>query len=281
MTENFLVLQTDFGLDDGAVAAMYGVAFTVNPDLKVHDLTHGIKPYNIFEGSYRLAQSVQYWPEGSVFVSVVDPGVGSERQSIAIKFKSGHYLVTPDNGTATHLAETLGIAEVREINEATNRLPHSEESHTFHGRDVYVYNGAKIASDAAYFESLKKAVEPEEIETIALTEPKITEQGSVLGVVDILDIRFGSLWTNIPSDLLREAGIQAGDEVEIIIRHKGVKQYHNNILFGHSFADVPQGEPVGYVNSLINFAIAINQNNFSEVYGIGTGKDWTIEVVKN
>ncbi|MBG9982561.1 S-adenosyl-l-methionine hydroxide adenosyltransferase family protein [Aerococcaceae bacterium DSM 111020] len=277
---NFLVLQSDFGLDDGAVAAMRGVAYTVNPGLEISDLTHGIEPYNIFEGSYRLLQTVQYWPKGTVFVSVVDPGVGSERRSIVAKLRTGQYIVTPDNGTLTHVDHFLGIEEVRVINEIKNRLPHSEESHTFHGRDVYVYNAAKIATDEDYFYQLEELIAKENLEFIELDEPYIDDEGAVRGMIDILDIRFGSLWTNIPSSLLREAGIKPNDTVEIIIRKDGVKQYHNQILFGTSFADVPRGEVIGYVNSLINFGVAINQNNFSKVYGIGTGRAWTIEVRK-
>ena len=103
-----LVLQTDFGLQDGAVAAMYGVSLGVNPDLKIYNLTHEIETYNIWDASYRLVQTLQYWPEGTVFVSVVDPGVGSDRKSIVAKTKDGKYVVTPDNGTLTHIHSNIG-----------------------------------------------------------------------------------------------------------------------------------------------------------------------------
>ena len=108
-----LVFQTDFGLVDGAVSAMYGVAYTVDPALKMHDLTHDITPYSIWEASYRLIQTVSYWPDNTVFVSVVDPGVGSTRRSVVVKTKSGKYIVTPDNGTLTHVIRLDGIAEAR------------------------------------------------------------------------------------------------------------------------------------------------------------------------
>ena len=100
-----LVYQTDFGLKDGAVAAMKGVAFSVSPELKQYDLTHEIPPFDIWQAAYRLQQTVSYWPSGTVFVSVVDPGVGSERKSVVAKTRSGHYIVTPDNGTLTLVAE--------------------------------------------------------------------------------------------------------------------------------------------------------------------------------
>lgn len=115
-----LVVQTDFGLQDGAVNAMYGVAYQVAPELVIADLTHEIEPYNIHDASYRLLQSVTYWPAGTVFVSVVDPGVGSDRRSVVAKLATGQLVLTPDNGTLTYLATYIGIAELRVINEATD-----------------------------------------------------------------------------------------------------------------------------------------------------------------
>ena len=146
-----LVLQSDFGLDDGAVSAMYGVAVGVDPSLRIHDVTHNIPPYDIWEGSYRLAQVLTYLPEGTVFVSVVDPGVGSDRLSVVARTGTGHYIVTPDNGTLTHLENIFGVTELREIDATRNRRPGSEESYTFHGRDIYAFTGARLASGATTF----------------------------------------------------------------------------------------------------------------------------------
>src|SRR5699024_1247722 len=104
-----LVLQTDVGLVDGAVSAMYSVALSVNPDLKVFELTHEITPYYIWEGSYRLYPTTTSSPKGTVFVSVVDPGVGTDRSSIIAKTTDGKYIVTPDNGTLTHVYENMAL----------------------------------------------------------------------------------------------------------------------------------------------------------------------------
>ena len=143
---NPLIFKTDFGVQDGAVSAMYDVAYTVCAELRVFDLTHEIEPYDIWDASYRLIQAVAYWPEGTVFVSVVDPGVGSTRRSIVAKTQSGQYIVTPDNGTLTHIKRRVGITAARIIDETVNRRSGSEESYTFHGRDVYAYTGARLAS---------------------------------------------------------------------------------------------------------------------------------------
>lgn len=279
MKNKFLVLQTDFGLSDGAVSAMQGVAYSVAPEVTISHLTHEIEPYNIYDASYRLLQTIDYWPAGTVFVSVVDPGVGSQRRSIVAKTSTGQYIVTPDNGTLSHVAKYIKLEEVREINEAKHRLPHSEKSHTFHGRDVYVYNGAMLANNEKYFEELEINVPVDSIIQLNIVDP-VLKEGTIYGVIDILDIRFGSLWTNIPLELVEEAGIQPGDTISIRIYHKKIKKYDNQLLFGHSFADVPIGETVGYINSLINLAVAINQQNFSKTYNIGTGNEWHIQVKK-
>lgn len=275
---NTLVFQSDFGLGDGAVSAMHGVSFMVNPDLTIDDLTHEIMPYNIFEASYRLLQTIKYWPEGTVFVSVVDPGVGSSRHSIVVKTKSGHYIVTPDNGTISHVAKYIGLESARIIDEIKDRLPFSENSHTFHGRDVYAYNGAKLAGDTSYYDFLDE-LSIDELCYETIKDAKITD-GVIEGTVDILDIRFGSLWTNISLDMLNEAGIKQGDMIKVIIYYKGIKKYENQMTFGHSFADVGLGETVAYINSLINLGIAINQASFSATYQIGTGADWSIFIKK-
>ena len=151
-----LVFQSDFGLVDGAVAAMYGVALDVDKDLRIFNLTHDITPYNIWEASYRLYQSVEYWPEGTVFVSVVDPGVGSSRKSVVAKTTTGQYIVTPDNGTLTHINKYIGVVSVREIDESRHRRSNTEYSYTFHGRDVYANTGAKLAAGVIDFEDVGK-----------------------------------------------------------------------------------------------------------------------------
>lgn len=275
---NALVFQSDFGLGDGAVSAMHGVARMVNSDLIIDDLTHDIKPYNIFEASYRILQTIEYWPKGTVFVSVVDPGVGSDRHSIVVKTKAGHYIVTPDNGTISHVAKFIGLESARIIDEVKDRLPFSENSHTFHGRDVYAYNGAKLASDEGYYHFLKE-ISLDELVYSPIKEA-VFKDGVIEGTIDILDIRFGSLWTNIPLDLLKKADIKQGDAIKVTIFYKNIKKYENQMTFGHSFADVGLGETIAYINSLINLGIAINQASFSDTYQIGTGADWTIFIKK-
>ena len=272
-----LVYQTDFGLVDGAVSAMYGVAYSVNPELKIHDLTHDITPFNIWEASYRLIQTINYWPENTVFVSVVDPGVGSDRKSVVVKTNSGRYIVTPDNGTLTHVIRLEGIAEAREIDENVNRLPRSGESYTFHGRDVYAYTGARLASGIIDFDGVGPALDVNSLVSLPIVEP-VLDGNAVCGTIDVLDVRFGSLWTNIPRTLFLQTGIQYGDRVSITIENDTRTVYRNIILFARSFADVYVGEALSYVNSLDCVAVAINQGSFARAYNIGTGNSWRIRI---
>lgn len=274
-----LVFQTDFGLDDGAIGAMEGVAFCVSQDINIRHLTHNIPPYNIFDASYRLFQAIDYWPEGTVFVSVVDPGVGSERKSIVAKTKTGQYIVTPDNGTITHIDKVIGLEEVRQIEEKTNRLKNSELSYTFHGRDVYAYTGARLASCVISFEEVGPKVDLNDIIRLELYGYHKIENG-IEGQVDILDVRFGSIWTSIPYEKFKECGFKIGDDILVEIFHNGIKVYSNKINYGKSFADVAINESLIYMNSSYHMAVAINQGSFSKAYGIGVGTGWTITMTK-
>lgn len=274
-----LILQSDFGLSDGAVSAMKGVARTVSQDIFISDLTHDIPPYDIWVASYRLYQTVKYWPKGTVFVSVVDPGVGSDRRSIACLTQSGHYIITPDNGSLTHIKHYEGIEAVIAIDEVKSRLPHSEESHTFHGRDIYAYNGARLAAGQIQFEDLGQPIALDSIRQLSINDAR-KESDKLIGYIDILDIRFGSLWTNIPLSYLKDNHIKHGDSLLVTIYHHEDQIYQNIIKFVRSFADVSIGEPLVYVNSLVNLGVAVNQNSFSDLYHIGTGNDWRIEITK-
>lgn len=274
-----LVLQTDFGLGDGAVSAMRGVAMQVNAQLPVSDLTHQIPRYDIWSASYRLIQTIDYWPSGTVFVSVVDPGVGSHRRSIAAKTKKGHLIITPDNGTLSHLLFQDEIEEIRQIDETTHRLPYSQESHTFHGRDIYAYNGARLASGDLLFSQIGEVIPIKDVETLPVAAAKL-EQGILEGYIDILDITFGSLWTNIPLSLLKELNVQSGERLLVTIYQYDKIVYQSSMPFGRTFAHVDLGEPLVYVNSLTHLGIALNQDSFSERYHIGYGNEWTVKIKK-
>lgn len=272
-----LVLQSDFGLVDGAVSAMIGVALEEARDLNIHHLTHDITPYHIEEASYRLFQTIDYWPEGTTFVSVVDPGVGSKRKSVVALTKRNQYIVTPDNGTLSYIKDQ--VVAVREISEVSNRRANTEHSYTFHGRDVYAYTGAKLASGHISFEEVGPELSVERIVEIPVVK---TTQGPdwVQGVVDILDVRFGSLWTSIKREDFQKLSPDFGDRFEVTIYNNDMLVYQNQVVYGKSFADVRIGQPVLYVNSVYRLGLAINQGSFSKAYNVGVGPQWSIQLKK-
>ncbi|MFQ2521898.1 S-adenosyl-l-methionine hydroxide adenosyltransferase family protein [Aeromonas caviae] len=274
-----LVFQTDFGFKDGAVSAMKGVAFGVDRTLPLHDLTHEIPAYNIWEASYRLYQTLQYWPEGTVFVSVVDPGVGTERKSVVLKTRSGHYIVSPDNGTLTLAAEHFGIEAVRQIDEKTNRLKGSEKSYTFHGRDVYAYTGARLASGAISFEQVGPKL-PAEVVTIPYQPAVVEQDGTLKGTIPILDVQYGNVWTNIDEALLDKAGIHKGDNACIRISEGDALKYEGKAPYVSSFGDVPQGQPLVYLNSLLQVSVALNMDSFAARHQVQSGASWHISLKK-
>ena len=277
MQNNLLVLQSDFGLVDGAVSAMVGVALEESPTLKIHHLTHDITPYNIFEGSYRLFQTVNYWPKGTTFVSVVDPGVGSKRKSVVAKTVQNQYIVTPNNGTLSFIKKHVGILAIREISEVENRRKNTEHSYTFHGRDVYAYTGAKLASGHITFEEVGPELSIDEIVEIPVVETTIGND-FVSGAIDILDVRFGSLWTSIRREEFYTLSPEFGDRFEVTIYNNDMLVYQNQVTYGKSFADVRIGQPILYINSLYRVGLAINQGSFAKAYNVGVGAQWSIEI---
>ena len=277
MYNNLLVLQSDFGLVDGAVSAMVGVALEESPTLKIHHLTHDITPYNIFEGSYRLFQTVNYWPEGTTFVSVVDPGVGSKRKSVVAKTVQNQYIVTPNNGTLSFIKKHVGIVAIREISEVENRRKNTEHSYTFHGRDVYAYTGAKLASGHITFEEVGPELDTEDIMEIPVVETTIGND-FVSGAIDILDVRFGSLWTSITREEFYTLKPRFNNRFEVTIYNNDMLVYQNQVTYGKSFADVRIGQPILYINSLYRVGLAINQGSFAKAYNVGVGAQWSIEI---
>ena len=273
-----VVFQSDFGLKDGAVSAMKGVAMGVSPDLKLFDLTHEIPAYNIWEAAYRLEQTVPYWPAGTVFVSVVDPGVGTSRKSVVLKTNSGQFIVTPDNGTLTLIASSLGIAEIREIDEAVNRRKDSQKSYTFHGRDVYAYTGARLAAGIISYEQVGPAL-AKEVVRIPYQQAALKD-GKLKGAIAILDIQYGNIWTNIPGDLFKQLNLQFGDSLHVVIYHQAKKIYEGNMPYAETFGAVAKGKPLAYLNSLLQLSFALNQGSFAQANHVGSGSEWSVEVWK-
>ncbi len=275
-----LVFQTDFGLEERFVASMKGVALSVDSELELYDITHLIEPFNIWQASYTLAGTIEYWPKGTVFVSVVDPGVGTNRKSVVVKTKSGHFIVTPDNGALTLVAEKFGIAEIRQIDETVNRRPGSENSHTFHGRDVYAYTGARLAAGIISFESVGAL--QTEIISLPHQPAQKTNTSSIHGTIIHVEAPFGNIVTNIPLNLFNELEIdpEIKQNVSVEIHAQGDLIVEQSLPYVLSFGHVESGKAVVYSDSQQTIGLAINEGNFSKTFHVQAGADWRITFKK-
>lgn len=281
MRKPLLVFQTDFTYKEGAVCAMYGVVKSVDRDLEIIDGSHELPQYDTYSASYRLYQSMKFWPQGTIFVSVVDPGVGTSRRACVAKTCDGYYVVTPDNGALTHLVHSVGIEEVREIDEHLHRLKGkgTEEVAIFHGRDLFGYCAAKLASGIIRFEEVGPCYPVEEIVLHKLSSPKLSPH-KVEGIFEISDPNFGNLWTNIPLTMMREAGFDYGDRLHVEIKQDDQLQFSQPVLFHKSFGMASQGEPIIYNNELMKVSLAVSMGNFIEQYHCNFGPSWTVTITK-
>ncbi|MBQ6559763.1 MAG: SAM-dependent chlorinase/fluorinase [Erysipelotrichaceae bacterium] len=269
--KKMLVVQTDFTYKEGAVAAMYGVIKSVDPDIEIITATHEIPQYDTWSASYRLYQYIDFWPKGTIFISVVDPGVGTDRRACVAKTRNGYYIVTPDNGSLTHVDRYFGIKEVRQIDETVNRL-HREDNGAvsiFHGRDLFGYCAARLASGIISYEEVGPVYDVSEIVRHDIREAEIFED-RIEGMFEINDPNFGNLWTNILlSDFLRKH--KMGDKIHTVIYHNEEKVFDDDLPYYDSFGKAPKHSVMIYNNEINKMGLAEVMGNLCEDYQLGYG----------
>lgn len=281
MNKPCIVWQTDFSRSWGAVASMVGVCKSVDPQLECVDITHDIPAYDIWTASMELAYVEPYWPKGTIFVSVVDPGVGTSRRACAVLLDDGSYVLTPDNGTLSHLMAQTGIKAVREIDELKNRLPGSEGTSVFHGRDIFAYTAARLASGVIGFQeigaeySLKDLVIFEE----ALKKAETGEKWAA-GIVRSVSDPFGSVVFNISAGDARRAGFVHGDILHVKLCHAQKIIFEGDVLYQKAFGYVDVGTPVLFDSSYGYLSIGINQGSFLRHYPCQRGFGWVVNIAK-
>lgn len=276
---NFLVMQTDFSLKSAAVSVMHGVSYQVDRDLIVEDISHEVAKWSPYAASTNLAYTLPYWPVGTVFVSVIDPGVGTDRKACVAKTKNGYYIVTPDNGALTHVVQEYGIEEVRVIDETVNRYPGTEQINIFHGRDLFAYCGAKLASGKITFEEVGPAYNVSEI-VIIETPDAYVQDGMIYGFNKTCNANFGINVSNIPVDLLEKIDVKLGDMVHLNVSHNGKVHFDEDVLYHRSFGYVAPGEPICYNAEGMLLGFALNLENFMERYHTQPGPDWQVTIRK-
>ena len=254
-----VVFLSDFGTADDSVAICKGVMLDIEPRLRIVDLTHAVPPYSVRDGAHFLAGTAPAFAPGTIFLAVVDPGVGTPRKAIVVLSGRGQYFVLPDNGLVSDVAAHDGIRAVREI---TNPrwMRTGAPSSTFHGRDVF----APVAAHLAHGEDWT-AVGPPLANPILdeASEAKITDAG-LAGEVIALDGPFGNLVTNVAAEQFRSLGYALGERVPVT-----VDGHRFALPFVRTFADVPIGKPLLYVDSRGRLAVAINQGDFARTYRTG------------
>jgi S-adenosylmethionine hydrolase len=253
-----LVFMTDFGTANDAVAICHAVMVGIAPDLRIMDITHQVTPFSIEEGARTLEGVTPYYPPGTVFVGVIDPGVGTSRKAVVVKTKKGQYFVVPDNGLVTPIVERDGLDSAREITNS-NWMIGQAISSTFHGRDIFSPVGAHIAEGWDY-----TMVGPPVDQLVRLT-PKISKETDkgIDGDVIALDDPFGSLITDISKDQFEKLGYRLGDKITVQLNKKPF-----TLPYEKTFMTVPVGDPLLFIDSRNRVSLAINQGNFSNVHKI-------------
>ena len=257
-TRSTIVFMTDFGTANDAVAICRAVIDGIAPDVRLTDITHQVTPFSIEEASRFLYGVTPYYPAGTVFLNVIDPGVGTTRKAIIAKSKKGQYFVAPDNGLLTPVLDRDGLDSAREI---TNQswMIQAPVSSTFHGRDIFSPAAAHLA--AGWDFNLVGPVVPQLVR-LTIKASTSTEKG-IDGEVIGLDDPFGSLVTNIPVEDFKKLGYVVGDKVTVQINKKPV-----TMPYAKTFMDVAVGDTLLYIDSRGRVGIAVNQGNYSKKFNI-------------
>lgn len=259
-TKKIITLLTDFGLQDVYVGVMKGAIATINPNVQIIDLTHQIPPQNILAGSFALMNSLPYFPNNTIHVAVVDPGVGSNRRKVAIALKNC-FLIGPDNGLFTNI---LNIYEPILAIELTNSKYwlNANPSNTFHGRDIFAPVAAHLASGVSLEELGTK------IELNSLKKLKILQyeqlNNEIFGIIQYIDI-FGNLITNIPAQALENKSWMVMIDDLLIQKSE-------------TYSNVKQGELVALIGSHGWLEIAVNAGNAKIKLQKNLGDQITIKI---
>jgi S-adenosyl-L-methionine hydrolase (adenosine-forming) len=253
-----VTLLTDYGRDDDFVGVCHGVMRGIEPELRIIDITHGIRRYSVRQGALVLRNTLPYMPLG-VHVAVVDPQVGTERRGLALRTGDGRILVGPDNGLLSLAWQRCGGVElVVDITRSPHRL--EPVSATFHGRDIFAPVAAHLAAGAELADA-GDPLDPASLTTVELPEPRQEADGLVAHAL-VVD-RFGNAGLNIDHHGLAGTGITLGETIEI---ETGGERYLAK--YAHTFADVTPGELLVYEDAYRTLAVAINRGDAASTLGI-------------
>ena len=292
-----IVFLSDFGLQDDAAAQCKAAIYNVYGQARVTDMTHNIPPYNKAIASFLLADAAKVWPSGTVFLAVVDPGVGSSRKMVALRTKTGHIFVGPDNGLFTFPVRKLGFSAAVSLDnpkyfrEGSSRpspqsmpgLPPIITS-TFHGRDIFAPVAAHLASKPSLFpllgRQLSSLVMLDDVQYLPAdpnssrkqdTTPELpsaeVSTKALSGEIIYTEAPFGNVWTNIDAATIAAIGLVHGATITVELNGKQL-----SVPYVTTFSKVPENSPLAYVNSRGLFSLALNMGDFSKRFSIKGGE---------
>jgi S-adenosylmethionine hydrolase len=253
-----IVFMTDFGTANDAAAICRAVIVGIVPNVRIMDITHQVTPFSIEEAARFLEGVTPYYPAGTVFLVVVDPGVGTARKPLIVRTRRGQFFVLPDNGLLTPVADRDGVEGAREITNPAWMIG-DRISSTFHGRDVFSPAAAHLAAGADWTQA-----GPPVTDLVRLAPRVATlDAGGIRGEIIGLDDPYGNLITDVRSDDFTRLGYALGDRVPVTIDKRRFI-----FPFARTFMDVPVGRPLLYVDSRGRIEFALNQRDMSRTYGI-------------
>ncbi len=260
-----VTLMSDFGLKDPYVAEMKAVITSICPKAQIIDISHTVEKFNIRTGAFVLASAAPYFPEGTIHVAVVDPGVGTKRRPILVETNREFY-VGPDNGLLLLAAQKQLITHAYTITNSSCMLP--RVSNTFHGRDVFAPAAAHLASGTRpekFGPEIKDYLVPK------FSAPEHTKnelRGEVLHIDD-----FGNIITNLRNTDLKKIGIELGSAVHLKLRDRDL-----NLNFLSAYGEANTGQPLALIGSHDFLEISLNRGNASEEFETRNGDAVTVEV---
>lgn len=256
-----ITLLTDFGVEDEYVGIMKGVILTINPSVTIVDISHHIDPQDLLRAAYMIQASYKYFPPGTVHVAVVDPGVGTDRDIIAVKTKE-HVLIAPDNGVLTFLNNDKDIEAVVRVENSDYFL--DAVSQTFHGRDIFAPVAAHLSTGLDISE-LGLPLDQKNLVALSLHEPYVSENDELIGTIASID-RFGNLITNIDKKALKKIRkTSSGKRLEVRMGE------HKIIGLSRSYESVRSQSALAIIGSRGYLEIAVSRGNAEQHFAAEKG----------
>lgn len=258
-----VALLTDYGNSDEYVSILKGAILREAPDAPIIDLTHEAPSYEIADGEYLLTEIAKEFPADTVFVAIVDPGVGTARRALALEAENGMWFIGPDNGLFTGVMEEFGVRETWEIVRTPTQRDRSD---TFHGRDLFAPVAGKLVAGEDISPYVERLRDPVRLPRVAAA---VWTGEALFGTVLRVD-KYGNVLTNIPAPMAADrAGLRPAQDGSVTVSIE-VGGRTVTVPFARTYGDVAEGAPVLVINSRGNLELAVNEGSAAAEFGIGT-----------